>query len=54
MSEAEVEAMVEEVIAETGANSKKEMGQVMKLLQEKAAGRADGKLLSKLVGSKLS
>ena len=49
LSEDEVKALVAEVIAEVGATSKKEMGQVMKALQAKTAGRADNKLLSKLV-----
>jgi uncharacterized protein YqeY len=30
------------------------MGQVMKVLQERAAGRADGKVLSQLVAKHLS
>ena len=54
LSEEEVGKLVDEAIAEVGATSKKEMGQVMKLLQERAAGRADGKLLSQLVGKKLN
>jgi len=48
-----LEKIVDEVIAEVGATSKKEMGQVMKALQEKVAGRADGKTLSQIVMSKL-
>lgn len=50
---AELEKLVEEAIAEAGATSKKEMGQVMKALQEKVAGRADGRTLSQAVMSKL-
>ena len=46
--------MVEEAIAEAGATSRKEMGQVMKLLQEKTGGRADGKTLSQAVMAKLA
>ncbi len=53
LSEAELDKLVEAVIAETGATTKKEMGQVMKLLQEKTAGRADGKALSKAVSARL-
>ncbi|HEX2751172.1 MAG TPA: GatB/YqeY domain-containing protein [Verrucomicrobiales bacterium] len=53
MSEAEVLQLVDTVIAELGATSKKEMGQVMKVLQERSAGRADGKVLSQAVGAKL-
>ena len=46
LSEDEVEQLIENAIAESGATSKKEMGQVMKILQEKAAGRVDNKTLS--------
>lgn len=54
MSEAEIESLVEACIAEAGATSKKEMGAVMKLVQEKAAGRADGKALSQAVMKRLN
>jgi len=54
LSESEIEAIVESAIAETGATSKKDMGQVMKLVQEKAAGRADGKALSQAVMKRLN
>ena len=54
LSEAEIEALVDAAIAEVGATSRKEMGAVMKLLQERAAGRADGKALSGAVAKKLS
>lgn len=53
MSAEEVVRLVEAVISETGAASKKEMGTVMKLLQERAAGRADGKTLSSEVAKRL-
>jgi uncharacterized protein YqeY len=49
LSAEEVEALVREAIAESGATSKKDMGAVMKLATAKAAGRADGKALSGLV-----
>lgn len=54
LSDAEIVAAVEASIAETGAESKKDMGQVMKLLQEKTGGRADGKKLSQEVTKRLS
>ena len=44
-----IEALVREVIAETGATSKAQMGTVMKAAQAKAAGQADGKTLSQVV-----
>jgi len=46
MNAEELTAMVRETIAEVGATSKAQMGAVMKALQEKVAGRADGKTLS--------
>ena len=54
LSEEEINQAVEEAISEIGATSKKEMGQVMKLLQEKTGGRADGKTLSQAVMKKLA
>lgn len=54
LSEDEIAAILEEVIAQTGAASKKEMGAVMKMMQEKTQGRVDGKMLARLVGSRLS
>ena len=49
----EVEALVKRVVAEVGATSKAQMGAVMKLATERAAGRADGKTLSTMVGKLL-
>jgi uncharacterized protein YqeY len=46
MNAEELAAMVRETISEVGATSKAQMGAVMKALQEKVAGRADGKTLS--------
>jgi uncharacterized protein YqeY len=54
LAEEEIAKIVDEAIAEVGATSRKEMGQVMKIVQEKTAGRADGKTLSRAVMSKLS
>jgi uncharacterized protein len=45
----EVASIVQAAIAETGASSKAQMGQVMKIVNEKAAGRADGRTLSEAV-----
>jgi uncharacterized protein len=50
----EITALVREAIAETGATSKAQMGTVMKLATERAAGRADGKALSTVVNAQLS
>jgi len=46
----ELDALVKSVIEETGAKSKKDMGPVVKAVQARAAGRADGKTISGLVG----
>jgi uncharacterized protein YqeY len=54
MTAEEIAALVEAVVAETGAASKADMGKVMKLAQERAAGRADGKTLSQEVAKRLS
>ena len=54
MSADEVSNVVREAISEVGANSKAQMGAVMKALQVKVAGRADGKTLSAEVQKQLS
>jgi len=54
LGEDEIAKLVDEAIAEVGATSRKDMGQVMKTLQAKTAGRADGKTLSQSVMAKLS
>src|SRR5438477_10180761 len=46
MSGDELAKVVRETITEVGATSKAQMGAVMKALQAKVAGRADGKTLS--------
>ena len=54
MSADELAKTVGETIAEVGATSKAQMGAVMKALQAKVAGRADGKALSAEVQRQLS
>ena len=54
MSESEVLAIVAAAIQETGATSIKDMGKVMKLTLERAKGRADGSVVSRIVKEKLS
>lgn len=46
LSDAEIDAFVAEAVAETGASSPKQMGQVMKAAMGRVAGRADGKRVS--------
>ena len=54
LSAEELSALVREAITEVGATSKAQMGAVMKTLQAKVAGRADGKALSAEVQRQLS
>jgi uncharacterized protein YqeY len=54
MSADELGKIVRETIAEVGATSKAQMGAVMKAVQAKVAGRADGKTLSQEVQKQLS
>ncbi len=53
LSREEVEKLVREAIVQSGAQSAKEMGKVMKTLIPMVGGRADGKLVSELVKSAL-
>ena len=54
MDEAAIKATIEEVVAEVGATSAKDMGKVMKVLTPKTTGRADGRLVSELVKARLA
>ena len=49
LSDEELRAIVGDVVAETGAASPKEMGQVMSQVMPKVQGRADGKRVSAMV-----
>ena len=49
LSQAEVEALVEQVLSEVGASSMKDMGKVMALLKPKLQGRADVGAVSAVV-----
>src|SRR5437764_6867272 len=42
LEDSELQAMVSEAIAQTGASEPKDMGQVMKVVMARTAGRADG------------
>ncbi len=54
LSEEEVAHIIQTVVAETGAQTLKDMGQVMKAVMARLAGRpADGKHISELVRAKL-
>lgn len=54
LDEAEVGALVEKAVADSGATSQRDMGKVMALLMPAVKGRADGKLVSGLVAQKLA
>ncbi len=54
LSSVELEALVAATIQETGAAGMKDLGTVMKALQPKILGRADGGAVSALVRQKLS
>jgi hypothetical protein len=54
LSEDEIEALVGEAIATTGASSARDMGKVMGWLSPKTRGRADGRVVSQLVGQALA
>jgi uncharacterized protein len=49
LEEEEIRQLVREAITQAGATSKAQMGAVMKIVTEKAAGRVDGKTLSQAV-----
>jgi uncharacterized protein YqeY len=49
MPQEKIEELVRQVISETGATGKAQMGLVMKAAQAKAAGQVDGKTLSGIV-----
>ncbi len=49
LSEAEVEAIVREVVAEVGAADLKDRGKVMGPIMQKTRGRADGRMVSQIV-----
>jgi uncharacterized protein len=49
LGEAEIEAIVREAIATTGASSVKDMGKVMGVASKQVAGRAEGAVISGIV-----
>ena len=50
----ELEALIEQVIAELGATSKKQMGQVMGALGKATGGNFDKPAAAKIIGGKLA
>ena len=49
LSAEEIEAVVKEIIEQTGATSIKDMGKVMGTANKQLAGKADGKTISDIV-----
>ena len=54
LSEAEIEEIVDDAIAEVGATSMRDLGRVMADVMPQIAGRADGSTVSQLVREKLA
>ncbi|HEU4674042.1 MAG TPA: GatB/YqeY domain-containing protein [Candidatus Limnocylindrales bacterium] len=54
LTEAELESLVDEAIAATGASSARDLGKVMGFLAPRTRGRADGKVVSGLVARRLA
>lgn len=50
----EIEAVIAQIIKDSGANSVKEMGKVMGLANQELAGKADGKLIAEIVKTQLA
>ncbi|ASJ71142.1 GatB/YqeY domain-containing protein [Granulosicoccus antarcticus] len=54
LSEAEVHALIDSAIVETGADSVKDMGKVMALVKPQLQGRADMSIVSKSIKDRLT
>lgn len=53
LSDAEVDALIEEALASTGATSAKELGRVMGVVMGRAKGRVDGTVVQERVRARL-
>jgi uncharacterized protein len=54
LSDEELRTLIEEAVGEVGAVSIKDMGKVMKVVAPRTVGRADGRMVSEMVKSRLS
>ena len=54
LGEDEIRALAREAVAASGATSPKDMGRVMSVLMPQVKGRADGKLVSRIVNEELA
>lgn len=54
LDRAEVEAVIAQIVQQTGASSMKDMGKVVGLANKELAGKADGKLIAEIVKAQLA
>lgn len=54
LSQQEIEQIVDEIVAKTGAQGMKDMGKVMGMASKEMVGKADGKTISTIVKQKLN
>ncbi|OJF18026.1 MAG: aspartyl-tRNA amidotransferase [Bacillaceae bacterium G1] len=54
LDEEALAALIDEVIRETGATTKRDLGKVMSVLMPKVKGRADGKKVNQMVQQRLA
>lgn len=54
MTEAEIEGLVDQAIADTGASTKRDMGKVMGAIMGKYKGQVDGKVVQQIAAGKLA
>jgi len=54
MERPEIEELVRKIIAETGAQGKKDMGKLMQALMPQVKGKADGKMVNEIVQTQLA
>ena len=54
LADAEIDALIDQAIADTGATSSKEMGKVMGAVMSKAKGKVDGSVVQRKVGERLT
>jgi uncharacterized protein len=54
LSDEDLQKIIDEAVAETGATSKADMGKVMSLIMPKVKGKADGGKVNKFVQQRLS
>ena len=54
LSQQDIEQIIDEIVAKTGAQGMKDMGKVMRMASKEMAGKADGKTISTIVKQKLN